>query len=194
MPVDDFRDMFQARYEQGNVPWAVYDAHPHLKAWAEQMQLSGEGKKGLVVACGLGDDAEYLADLGFDVTAFDVVDSAIEQAKKRFPETTVDYHVADLFNTPDDWQQAFDFVVENRTIQSIPYEHYQKSINSIANFVAPAGRVIVLCHAREPQMPHGTLPWSLSTAELQDFEDAGLTQVSFEHLQGGRYFRVVYQR
>lgn len=194
MAVDDYRNLFEASYERGNVPWAVYDAHPHLKEWAEQTQLSGEGKKALVIATGLGDDAEYLAELGFDVTAFDVVDNAIEKAKKRFPDTTVNYHVADLFNTSDDWQQAFDFVVENRTIQSIPSEHYQKSITSIANFVAPKGRVIVLCHAREPQMPRGTLPWSLSTIELQAFEDAGLTELSFERLQGGRYFRVVYQR
>ena len=54
----------------------------------------------LVVGCGLGDDAEFIAGLGFSVVAFDISASAIAAAQQRFPQSTVRYRVADLMAAP----------------------------------------------------------------------------------------------
>jgi 2-polyprenyl-3-methyl-5-hydroxy-6-metoxy-1,4-benzoquinol methylase len=77
---------FEALYKEaaGNtdvVPWADLEPNKFFKAWADKNGLIGNGKKALVVGCGLGDDAKYLHDVGFKVTAFDISPSAIEWAK-----------------------------------------------------------------------------------------------------------------
>ena len=56
---------------------------------------SASEQKALIIGCGLGDDAEALAKLGFEVTAFDISTSAIAWCQQRFPDSTVNYLVAD---------------------------------------------------------------------------------------------------
>jgi len=73
------------------VQWADLLPNPHYVAWAEHRELRGEGKRALVVGCGLGDDAEDLARRGFRVVAFDVSATAIAWCRRRFaarPSTT----------------------------------------------------------------------------------------------------------
>ncbi|MCC5670705.1 class I SAM-dependent methyltransferase [Nostoc sp. CHAB 5784] len=41
------------------------------------------GQKALVIGCGLGDDAEAIASLGFEVTAFDISPTAIAWCQER---------------------------------------------------------------------------------------------------------------
>ena len=73
-----------------------------------------------MVGCGLGDDAEELARRGYDAAAFDVIEKAIAWCRRRFPDSAVDYRVADVFALPEEWQRAFDLVVEIQTIESLP--------------------------------------------------------------------------
>ena len=78
---------FDALYKESGgdvekIPWADMAPNRFFKSWAETNGLKGEGRKALVVGCGLGDDAKYLHDLGFKVTAFDISPTAIEWARK----------------------------------------------------------------------------------------------------------------
>jgi len=197
----DFIGWFEAVYASaedgtGFVPWAHMEPNPQLVVWSEEVDLQGNGKKALVVGCGLGDDAEYLAERGFAVTAFDISETAIEGCKKRFPETTVAYQVMDLFKLPQSWLHNFDFVVESRTIQALPYDWHKKSIGAIANTIANNGQIIVICWGRDPDQHPGGIPWALSREELALFHQAGLVEKSFFDFSknGQRRFRVVYQR
>ena len=88
--------------EQGKsiVPWADHGASSGLiEFWRTNPQAT-DGKMALVIACGLGDDAEQLAAWGFETTAFDISETAIRTVHKRFPQSAVDYRVADLFQPP----------------------------------------------------------------------------------------------
>ena len=67
----------------------------------------------MVVGCGLGGDAEFLARLGFAVVGFDFSAPAIEAARALNPTSTVDYEVADLLALPAGWLAGFDLVVES---------------------------------------------------------------------------------
>ena len=58
------------------------------------------GKKALTIGCGLGDDAEQLAEWGFSTTAFDVSETAIRACRRRFPDSRVQYVAADLLQPP----------------------------------------------------------------------------------------------
>jgi len=85
--------------------------------WAEAQDLAGGGREALVVGCGYGADAEFLALLGFRTTAFDFAPTAIAGARRKYPASEVNYLVADLLDLPREWQGMFDLVVESLTVQ-----------------------------------------------------------------------------
>ena len=139
---------------------------------------SGQGKRGLVVGCGLGVDAGFLAGRGFATTAFDVSETAIEVARERHPG--VDFHVADLFRLPEQWLWAFDFVVEIFTVQALPESVRAEASAAVASLVAPDGTLFVVTNAREEgTIPDGP-PWPLTRSQLDGFAVKGVTAVSIE--------------
>lgn len=139
-----------------------------------------------MVGCGLGDDAEAVAALGFAVTAFDVSPTAIAWARRRFPASRVTYRVADLFAGPPEWIGAFDLIVEIHTLQALPPDARTRAMPLIARCLKPGGRLVVITRGREPDEPEGDLPWPLTRRELAGFGAAGLTEVGFEESNGGR--------
>src|SRR5689334_16792959 len=97
----DAMGWFEALYKEAEgdnekIPWADLEPNRFFKAWAERSGLSGGGRKALVVGCGLGDDAVYLDDLGFDVTGFDISPTAIEWARKLHEDREIKFEVMDL--------------------------------------------------------------------------------------------------
>ena len=76
----------EADGDNGKIPWADLTPNKYLQTWAEQTNLQGNNRNALVVGCGLGDDAKFLHDLGFRVTAFDISPTAIEWAAKTTRE------------------------------------------------------------------------------------------------------------
>jgi SAM-dependent methyltransferase len=140
--------------------------------------LSPGTGRALVVGCGLGDDAELLARLGYAVVAFDYSPTAIGRARERFPESQVDYVVADLLDPPAEWSRAFDLVVEVFTVQSLPPDVRATAIANIAGFTA--GRLLVVATKGEPiDGP----PWPLTREQIESFP---LTLESLE-TPGGRW-------
>ena len=101
------------------VPWNRRAPHRLLVEWAQGHGVV-EGVRALVVGCGLGDDAEYVASLGHATIAFDVAEAAVEGARRRFPASDVEYVVADVLDPPARWQEAFGLVLESLTVQSLP--------------------------------------------------------------------------
>jgi SAM-dependent methyltransferase len=181
-----------------SIPWADLTANPALTAWLDG-RPPPDGHRALVVACGLGDDAEELARRGYRVTAFDVSPTAIERCRQRFPASPVDYVVADVFDLPSDWGGAFDLVVEIRTLQSLPLERRQTAARAIADTVAPGGTAFVRTAAREAEEPLGSRPWPLTRSELEPFTAAGLLELELRDEPPGpgrrfRTFTVIYQR
>ena len=183
-------DWFEPLYAEAagdvsQVPWALPGAVPYLTQWLnrqkhDQQKQSGEGLSAVVVGCGLGDDAEALAAAGFAVTAFDVAQSAIAWAKERFPESSVNYVAADLFDLPTEWIGAFDIVFEFRTIQALPVSVRKEAIASVASLPKPGGTLLLATYTRDSEeIPDGP-PWPLSGTELSQFEKIGLDVVKKE--------------
>ena len=174
-------DWFEILYQESNgdtqqIPWAKLTPHTYLSEWLEHQSVRGDGKTALVVGCGLGDDAEALAALGFTVIAFDVAPSAIAWCERRFPNSAVTYQVADLFALPDAWHHAFDLVVEIRDIQALPLSVRAEAIQAIATTVAPGGQLFLVTRVRATDdAPEGP-PWPLSESELAQFQDWGLEE------------------
>ncbi len=52
-------------------------------------EATDAAQRAVVIGCGLGADAEYVASLGFDTTSFDISGTAIRLARQRFPGSAV---------------------------------------------------------------------------------------------------------
>lgn len=178
---------FEALYAASNrraeeIPWADLRPGTLLERWLAQQAGWLRGCRALVVGCGLGDDAEALAALGCQVTAFDIAPTAIAWARERFPQTNVHYQVADLFALPAEWQRSFDFVLERYTLQALPEDVRAAGPAAIAKTLAPGGRALVICRLREQHEPASGPPWPLCRDELELFTAAGLQTESWEEV------------
>jgi SAM-dependent methyltransferase len=175
---------FEALYKESAgknelIPWADLEPNRFFREWAEETRLQGEGRKALVVGCGLGDDAHYLHVLGFDVTAFDISPTAIEWAKKLHADTDIVFETADLFQPFRGWLGAFDFVLEIYTIQPLPVGMRTRVIDAIVSFVNDNGLLVVVTRGRRDDEEPTQMPWPLSRRDLKRFEQNGLTEIDF---------------
>ena len=196
---------FEALYQEGaegkaTVPWNDMEPNPRLLDFSKTHRCETAGKRAVVIGSGFGDDAEQLATWGFKTTGFDVSKTAIDAAQKRFPQSQVEYVVADMFDPPAEWLGGFDFVLEIYTVQSFPAEMRPKAIVAVSQFVAPGGLLLVIARGRADDEPEGEgPPWPLMRDELNGFLRAGLKQESFEDYAEPeppwvRRFRVLYRR
>ncbi len=187
MAEDDPAVFFERMYvdaaeSDGSVPWDRGGPHPLLASWAGD--LDGAGRRALVIGSGPGSDAELLAARGFDVVAFDFAPSAVALARERFPDSPVEYLVADLLDPPQAWAGAFDFVLEILTVQSLPPAFHAPATANIARTVAPGGTLLVIATANhDAGGPGGGPPWPLTRAEVEAFAAGDLELAGIEDVR-----------
>lgn len=170
-----------AKGDAAFVPWADLAPKHALADWL--MDNPGQGKRAIDVGCGLGDNAEALAAVGYKTIAFDFSADAIRWAKERFPETSVDYRTADLFGLPEEFLGAFDVVHECYTLQSIPPETLSQSVPAVASLVAPGGKLLVYTRLRADGAEVQGPPWPLEEKIVSSFSDYGLDALNRERFE-----------
>jgi SAM-dependent methyltransferase len=176
------KNFFESVYENADhddlssIPWATLAPNVYLE---KHLSLQGpvSGKKALVIGCGLGDDALILEKFGYEVEALDISPSAIALAKKRHPESRVDFHVGDIYDMPESSVGQYDFVYEGLTIQSLPPADREKLVGIIVSLVAKDGELFVYAHTQDDTDNYGGPPWPLYADEFTLFEKEGLEQV-----------------
>lgn len=175
-----FEAVYQrANGDEGAVPWTTQDAKPEVLDWLASNPAAPQARA-VDVACGLGENAEALAKAGYQTLAFDVSEEAIAWAKKRYPDSAVDYHVADMFDLPADFGR-FDLVHECYTLQSLPDDLRNPAFAAIADLVKPGGTLLVYARVRPDGSPWDSVPWPVMLSEFKAFEEAGLTLISERH-------------
>lgn len=159
-----------AQAGERKVPWDRGGPNPFLAQWVRERDLDGTGRRALVIGTAFGDDAELLAGRGYEVTAFDISPTAIRGAQLRFPDSAVEYRVADLLDLPQEWREAFDLVAEAITVQALPTSLRDQAIDAIASTVAPGGTLVVISGIHHGDGPRDGPPWPLTREELDRFE------------------------
>jgi SAM-dependent methyltransferase len=171
-----------ARSGHAVIPWDRGGPHPLLAEWTEEHAVDGSGQSAVVVGCGLGADAEHLAGLGFETTAFDVSPTGVATATERHPHSQVTYTVADLFALPADWHGAFDLVFESLTVQSMPVSVHARAIAAVRSLVAPGGTLLVVSARRDEADEVDGPPWPLTRSEIESFSSGDVRARQTEEL------------
>lgn len=163
------------------MPWDRQAPHPLLARWAQVRGLRGGGRRAIVVGCGLGADAEYVAGLGYNTVAFDISETAVDLARQRHPDSPVRYTVADLLDLPPGWERAFDLVVEINTVQALPDPPRRTAIGQVGRLVAPGGLLIVIAFRQDRRNADASgPPWPLTRGEIDAFAVDGLDSVQVD--------------
>jgi SAM-dependent methyltransferase len=196
---DFFDELYLAAGAGGRaVPWDRDGAPQQLLAdWAAERQVTGAGRRAVVVGCGLGGDAEFLARLGFATVGFDFSAAAIEQARQLFPGSPVEYAAADLLDLPRPWLGRYDLVMESLTVQSQPRSLRPEVVAAVRSLAAPGGTVLVISAQEGVRAETPIGPWPLSRADVESFAGDGLTLVRLEEPpgpDGGPRWRAEFRR
>ena len=179
-PTEWFDSIYtDAEGDYRNVFWADLEPSPYLIDWLEKGEVK-VGKKAIAIGCGVGDDAEALSRAGYKVTAFDISPEAIRLCKKRYPESKVNYLVADLFNYPQDWRESFDLVYECNTIQVLPGKYRIEARDAMVSLLALDGYILVSCRSRLENQQEDDIPLPLDRKEIDGFIRCGLNEETFE--------------
>ena len=153
-PTGWFETLYRA-VEAGEteLPWDRAAPNPLLVEWFDKHNVSGAGRPAAVVGFGNGRDAEFIAIRGFATTAFEVSETAVSTARKRWPGSPVNYVKGDLLALPPEWNQAFSLVLESLTIQSLPRDIRRSAIEGVRSLVAPGGTLLVIATAIADDAP-----------------------------------------
>jgi SAM-dependent methyltransferase len=163
------------------ISWVDLAPNPYLVEWLAVQAAPPRGRA-IVVGCGYGDDAELLAGLGLEVVAFDVSPAAVARCRRRFPESAVEYVVADVLGPPVAWIGAFDLAFEAYTVQVLPGDARAACARSVSAFVGPAGTLLAVARSRRPEDPEGLMPWPLTRDELDHFLAPGMTLANLREI------------
>lgn len=187
---------FERLYAEGRsgavgMPWSRTEPHELLREWA-----IGRAHQGRAVVCGvgLGADAEFVAGLGYRTTAFDISPTAVDECLRRFPDTTVDYRVADLLSLPSDLLGGFDLVVEIFTLQAMPDPPRSAAAAGVVSLAAPGGSLVVVQFRDDgSEDPDEGPPFPLGGDWLSGLGSGVLDLVGIEALPGPLW-RATYHR
>ena len=190
---------FDRLYAEGaagdvSLPWDRTEPQVLLREWVEREGIDGTGKRAIVVGCGLGADAAYLAGLGFATTGFDISETAVALATERTAGTGVDLQAADLLDLPVAWLGAFDLVVEIFTVQALPDPPRAEAIEAVAGLVAPGGTLLAIAFRYDGSEPADVgPPFPLTRETMEALATDGLELARLEELPGPRW-RGEYRR
>ena len=160
-PLSWFEELYSSSSRDRKlIPWDWMEPHPFLVEWVEENNHNG---RALVVGSGLGEDAVFLHDKGWEVTAFDVSESAIEWARQLHNGIKIDWSVGDLLQPDESWFGSFDLVLEVHILQAIPEEIRNRAYKNLAPLLARGGFLVCIGRLEEgPEEEEDVPPWPLS--------------------------------
>ena len=134
-------------YKENDVekmPWYEKDLDLDLKEEIELKNL--HSGKFLDLGTGPGTQAMQISNLGFDVTGSDLSNSAIERAKKLYPNTS--YIVDDILNSKF-LDNAFDYILDRGVFHIFEQEKIPDYLRQIKRILKKNGILFLKCMSVE---------------------------------------------
>ena len=132
----------------------------------EMLELLGDvtGLRVLDAACGDGYLTRVLADRGARVTGIDIGPRLIERARRRDPDGSINYRVADLSKAMPGEHASFGAVVSFLALNDVI--DYRGFITTIAGLLRRGGRLVIAFNSPYGSVVRGNVP---------DYFDSGAT-------------------
>lgn len=134
---------WDASYQDGPAPWDVGGPQPAIARVAAEGGFAGAV---LDVGCGSGDNALYVASLGFSVLGVDVAETALAIARERAVERGIDveFAVADAFQLQR-LGRKFGTLFDSGMFHTCDSDERPGYVASLAAATEPGGTLYVLC-------------------------------------------------
>jgi 2-polyprenyl-3-methyl-5-hydroxy-6-metoxy-1,4-benzoquinol methylase len=155
-------NFFDSAYE-GNPPWDIGRPQKEFIRLAEDGEISG---KVLDVGCGTGENALYLAGLGFEVWGIDAAPSAIKKAKEKAKERgiTVNFLVSNALELQS-LKNKFDTITDCGLFHVFSDEERPIYAASLSSALHPGGKYFMLCFSEHEPGSYG--PRRVTQAEIR---------------------------
>ncbi len=137
-------DRIYHRYLPECLPWELGKPRSVLLELVESGRVV-PGKT-LDLCCGAGTNPVYLSKKGFEVTALDISDKAVEYAKEKAHEAEVDINflVADFLNLPFR-KEEFDFTFDFGCFHHVRANDRITFIKGVYRVLKPKGTYFLVC-------------------------------------------------
>lgn len=173
------RRMYDAWYRYGTPPWA---GAPR----SELVGLVTSGRlapgRAIDLGCGEGDNAVFLAQHGFRVTAIDFAGSAIAKARRKAAAAgvDVDFVVDDLTRLSRDYG-TYDLLVDYGTLDDLGDRGRDAYVHQVAPLARPGARFLLWCFEWELRA------WERVATAILPFGKLALAPGEAEQRFGGRF-------
>jgi len=129
----------------------------------------------LVPGCGAGHDVRLLAQQGAEVTGLDIAAGALRKAR-AFPRAADEgYVLGDLLQLGQEYDAAFDWVVEHTCLCAIEPAQRRDYARSIQRALKPGGHFWALFFREVPNYNGMGPPHPISAAEIDELFAADFT-------------------
>lgn len=166
---------FEQAYE-GTPPWDIGRPQSAIVRAAEAGRVRGSV---LDIGCGTGENARFLSQRGHYVWGVDVVEGAIERARRKAQERGIDarFFVLDALDL-DAVDSTFDTVVDSGLFHVFDDEERDRYVEQLARVLHPGGRCVLLCFSDLEPGEWG--PRRVSEAEIRTAFASGWTVASID--------------
>jgi cyclopropane fatty-acyl-phospholipid synthase-like methyltransferase len=154
---------------------AAYDARPPWDIGRPQPVFVAAADEGLVAGtvfdagCGTGENALLFAQGGHDVLGVDIVEKAIEEARRKAEERGLSqrasFEVGDAAEIPVGGRR-FETVTDSGFFHALDDERRARFVERLADALVPGGRYLMLCFS--DRVPGAFGPRRISEAEIRD--------------------------
>jgi SAM-dependent methyltransferase len=157
-----YADRYEEVYRHGGTTWETKDPNDTLMQTLEQLEM--DPCRAIDLGCGEGRDAIFLARNGFKVLGVDVSNAALQKARKRAQQESVNCYflerdVITLRGVPD---RSFDFAINMGCLHMIPDQESRSRHLARVFEVLCLGGWFLLAHCREKWLQGF---WSVPDAE-----------------------------
>ncbi len=129
-------------YRTGNTPWDKAAPAPEIEYALREGLLKGNV---LVPGCGRGHDVRAIAAAGaLHVVGLDLAPSAVLEAQSENNPENAFFQQADLFNTPSEFKERFDWVWEHTCFCAISPEDRVNYVSAVKSVLRPGGKLLAL--------------------------------------------------
>ena len=155
-------NFFDSAYK-GTPPWDIGRPQKETIQLAEEGEISG---KVLDAGCGTGENALYLAGLGFEVWGIDAAPSAIKKAKEKAKKRglTINFLVFDALKLHL-LQNKFDTIIDCGLFHVFSDEERPIYSASLSSALYPGGKYLMLCFSEHEPGSYG--PRRVTQAEIR---------------------------